>query len=504
MSRQIKVLLAVFLVLLIAIVANLTWIQIFGSERIYDEPTNTRRKTDEYSIDRGQIATTDGVVLARSKDTGAGSTYRYLREYGDPATAGNPLAVMFANLLGYDSPEMGRTGIEEAYNRELLGGSDEQSFKTFANKLLRSTNKGNSIELTVDSRLQATAYDALEGRKGAVVAINPKTGAVLAMVSSPSFDPNIAVPMGTEGERKRRSDNWKQVSADKDANRAFDRARLGLYPPGSAFKPITASAALQYGFVKDPLNDKLDPLCTGTLVVNGNRITDFNKSGHGKRLTLTEALAVSCNVTFAQLGLNVGPVNFLRTAEAYGFNRVIPFVLLIAKSHVRDLAGLSGKENAQNLAWSAVGQDQDLATPFEMAMVASGIANGGVMMKPYMVSQVKDYNGKIVAQSEPEAWRRAVDARVAEQVAAMMVEVVDHGTGQAARIKGLEVAGKTGTAEVGNGQPPHGWFICFAPAGDAEIAVAVVVENAGQGAEAAAPVARAVLERWQEIELSGD
>jgi peptidoglycan glycosyltransferase len=327
--------------------------------------------------------------------------------------------------------------------------------------------------------LQRAATEALGGRKGAVVALDPKTGAVLAMVTHPTFDPNVAVPMDDRDTRAA----WDALNADP-GQPLFNRATSGLYPPGSSFKVVVAAAALDVGVVTpETVFD-----CAGKLAVQGYTIYDFGRKSHGN-LSFAQAVVVSCNIAFAQVGLRLGAEALVQYAEAFGFNGPIPFDLPTAASKIQSADTM----DQVALAAASFGQGQDLATPLQMALVAATIANGGAMMKPYLVNQIQDYNGKIIEQFGSKKLKQVVRKETADTLTGIMIDVVKDGTGKAARIEGIRVAGKTGTAEV-EGQEPHAWFICFAPADDPSIAIAVIVENGGEGGRTAAPVARQVLE----------
>jgi len=473
LERQIKILLLFLIICLLAVVGNLTWVQIFGAERISSNAANKRRLVEEYAILRGDIITSDGQVIARSIEVEAAkSEYRYQREY--------PFGPLFAGITGYDSWRYGRTGLEEKMNDELLGKGKSLSLQTISNRLLGASRKGNSVVVTVDSRLQKIAYESLSGRRGALVALDPRTGAVLAMATSPTYDPNAVVPLpGRDTESA-----WKQIVSDP-GNPLVNRATSGLYPPGSSFKVVTATAALETGVA----NPDTEFECNGRLPVHGYTVYDFGRTTHG-RLNFDRALTVSCNITFAQVGLRLGAETLVHFAELFGFNRAIPFDLAVAESRIDQ----PEKMDPVALATSAFGQAGDLATPLEMALVASAVANDGVIMKPYLVDEVQDYNGKIIRQIAPKKWIRVMESDTASTLRRMMVHVVERGTGTAAGIEGVEVAGKTGTAEV-EGAKPHSWFICFAPAYDPKVAIAVVVENGGEGGKTAAPIAREVLEK---------
>ena len=469
----------VFVVILLAIVVNLSWVQIFGASKIQGNAFNKRRLVEEYAIQRGDILTADGhQPAARSVDTG--TEYRYQREY--------PMGPLLGAVTGYDSWKYGRTALESSFNNELLGSGRELTVRSLGNRLLGASKKGNSIVMTIDSRIQRTASEALGRKIGAVVAMDPKTGAVLSMVTNPTYDHNVAVP--SPGK------DTKAVQAQCDAYNAypnrplFDRAVNGLYPPGSSFKVVTGAAALDQGIVTPETPFQ----CAGKLVVNGYTIYDFNKKTHGD-LTFEKALVVSCNITFAQVGLRLGAPALVDYAQLFGFNKPLPFDLPTTASTIQSAATMYHVA----LASAAFGQGQDLATPLQMASVAATVANGGVMMRPYLVDEVQDYNGKITEQFQPRKIRQVVDQQTANTLTDIMVKVVTNGTGTAAQIDGVDVAGKTGTAELGKGEP-DAWFICFAPAHDPKVAVAVVVENGGEGGVTAAPIARQVLEKALEVQ----
>ncbi|HEY5531313.1 MAG TPA: penicillin-binding transpeptidase domain-containing protein [Candidatus Anoxymicrobiaceae bacterium] len=478
MNRQIKILLIVFIVCLVAVGANLFYIQIIGAEKLQSNAYNKRHLVEEYAIQRGDILTKDSQRLAYSEDTG--EVYRWQRVY--------PYGPLFADITGYDSWKYGRTGLESTYNNQLLGKASAQSFRSLGDMLLGSERRGDSVVLTVDSRLQKAASDALGNRKGAVVALDPSTGGILAMVTSPTFDPNATVP--TKGRDT--SAAWAALNADPNQP-LFNRPTSGLYPPGSSFKTVVAAAALDLGVVTPASVYK----CAGKLLVHGYPIYDFNKKTHGS-LTFAQALVVSCNITFAQVGLQLGAQALVDYAERFGFNSAIPFDLPTEASKILNATAMAS--DPVQLATASFGQGQDLATPLQMAMVAATVANKGKMMKPHLVSEVQDYNAKIVEQFNPKQLSAVIKEDTAQTLTDMMVKVVEDGTGTAAQIDGVSVAGKTGTAEVA-GAEPHAWFICFAPSDQPSLAIAVIVENGGEGGVTAAPIARKVMQKAREIGL---
>lgn len=481
MNRQIKILLAVFVICLVGVGANLVYVQIIGAEKIQNNAFNKRRLVEEYAIQRGDILTntaSGNQTIATSVDSG--TVYRWQREYPDGS--------LFADITGYDSWKYGRSGLEKSFNNQLLGKDTGQTFKSLGNMLLGSEKRGDTLVLTVDKRLQQTATDALGDRKGAVVVLDPTTGAVLAMVTHPTFDPNAAVPM--QGRDTQAA--WTALNADPNRP-LFNRPTSGLYPPGSSFKVVVASAALDMGVVTPASVYN----CAGKLVVHGYPIYDFGRKTHGS-LSFAQALIVSCNITFAQVGLQLGADGLVDYSERYGFNAGIPFDLPTEASHILDAAQM-GKDPVQ-LATASFGQGQDLATPLQMAQVAAAVANGGKLMRPYLVDRVQDYNGKILEQTRAKELNQVIKKETAGTLTDIMVKVVEDGTGTAAQVEGVQVAGKTGTAEVA-GADPHAWFICFAPADQPSLAISVIVENGGEGGVTAAPIARKIIERAKELNL---
>jgi peptidoglycan glycosyltransferase len=301
--------------------------------------------------------------------------------------------------------------------------------------------------------------------------MSPKTGAVLAMVSRPSFDPNVL------------DTTWDNIS-HADNSPLLNRAAQGLYPPGSFIKVLVAEAALSERVV----DTKQQFSCNGALKIAPDyTLPESNNTAHGK-VNLQQALAVSCNVTFGQLALELGRTKMAKSFERYGLTKSIQGDIQEAANKMPDFARLSNGDLAQ----TGIGQGSLLVTPLRMAMLASTFANKGIMMKPYLVQKVIAPDGTVLQETKPTAWLSPADSKLASQIADMMVTVVDEGTGSAAAIRGIQVAGKTCTAENPHGES-HAWFIGFAPAENPQVAVAVIVENAGSGGKIAAPLARQIL-----------
>ncbi|WP_245867357.1 Penicillin-binding protein A [Sporomusa silvacetica DSM 10669] len=445
--------------LLVLLLSYVTYIQVIESNTLAFHPLNRRTAEASRKVERGQITDIHGKVLAVSKLT---AQKEYQREY--------PYDAVFAHVVGYASSTYGKTGIEGSYDGYLSGQINPEK-RLGAISQLFANSAGNTVVLTVDTELQQAAYKALGNQRGAIVVMSPKTGAILAMVSRPSFDPNTL------------DTTWESISQATNSP-LLNRAAQGLYPPGSIIKVMVAEAAL----AEQLATGNHQFTCNGSLKIGSDyTLTESNNIAHGK-VNLREALAVSCNITFGQLALELGPSKMAKNFERYGFTQLVNGDIQESANRIPDFARL----NDGDLAQTGIGQGSLLVTPLRMAMLASTFANKGIMMKPYLVQKIMAPNGTIVKQTIPTAWLSPTDSQLASQVADMMVSVVDEGTGTAAAIRGIQVAGKTGTAENPHGAS-HSWFIGFAPADNPQVAVAVIVENAGSGGKVAAPLAGQIL-----------
>ena len=503
MNRRIRRL-GVGLVALIGLLfLQVSYIQVFAAGRIAADPANARRQIiAEYKVERGQIITADGTVIALSEPTGANATLRYVRRY--------PEGPLFAGITGYYSQVYGRTELEQAMNSYLAGDAPELTVSTLADLVLGRPKKGGHVITTINARLQHVAAAALGTQPGAVVAMDPRSGDVLAMVSNPTFDPNELSSQDTEAVRAA----WERLNADPSTP-LLSRANDELFPPGSTFKMVTGSAALENGYGLDsvwPNPHELDlPLTEGTIQNFGGETCPG-----GATTTMLTAFTNSCNVIFGEIGLKLEADALSAQARAYGFcptdppgeteclEPTIPFTIPFATGRFPIPSYFEG--NDPLVAISAIGQDNDLANPLQMALVASAIANRGVMMTPKLVSQIRDPQGRVIREFPDEEYGQPISEKSATAMREMMVNVVASGTGTAAQIPGYVVAGKTGTAQHGGpDSAPHAWFVCFAPAGQGEvptIAVAVIVLDGGDlgseatGGQVAAPIARQVLEAY--------
>jgi len=477
-NRQIRGLGIALVVLFGALFVQVNYLQVFAADRLNDHPANTRTVVRDFSAPRGVVQTADGVVVARSVETD--DQFERRREY--------PEGPLFAHVTGYFSFTYGSDGVERTYNDELVGRDREINLDDLRD-LLVDTDRTGDITLTISAALQRVAADALGQREGAVVALDPRTGAVLAMVDYPTYDPN---PLADHDQSVVRQ-AWSGLEADP-ARPLVPRAYRERYFPGSSFKVVTAATALEAG-VATPTEPVYPTLRELPLPLTDQTLSNF--AGEACGGNLTESLRRSCNTTFARVGLDVGAADLAAGARAFGFASVPPFDLPFGVASTFPEAE-AFERNEPALAKSAIGQQDVAATPLQMALVASAIANDGVIMEPHVLGEVRADDGTLIRKFEPREWRRAVPARVAYEVRDMMVGVVQGGTGRAAQIPGVTVGGKTGTAETGR-DTSHTWFVAFAPAEAPEVAVAVVladVPNAEdpQGGRLAAPVARTVLE----------
>jgi peptidoglycan glycosyltransferase len=458
MERPARRLLWFFVVIFLLLVGQLTYVQVFAAPSLGTNAYNTRGLEAEMRIERGLILTADAGELAVNRKEGP----YFFRDY--------PLGALTSPWLGYNSLRYGRSGIERVYNPELSGQIGELAVQNFVDLVTGRPKKGADLLLTVDLDTQKAAASALGDRKGAVVALDPRTGAVLAMVSYPRFDPNTI------------DTNWQALTSDP-GKPLFDRALQGRYPPGSVFKVVVAAAGLQEGVVTpdSPFDDE------GSWLVGGYRVNNFGGNVYGEH-DFASAVVRSINTTFAKVGVELGADRLARYAEAFGLGGSIPWGL---GGSTGSFPAPGGMDDA-HVAQVSFGQGELLVSPMGMALITAGIANGGTIMRPYVVQEVRDYNGRVVDRASPRSWLEPIDAATAAQLRALMVKVVSEGTGTRASIEGVNVAGKTGTAEVAEGDS-HAWFIGFAPAEDPRIAVAVLVENGGTGGAVAAPIAREVI-----------
>jgi penicillin-binding protein A len=462
MNRQIRVVSTVLICLFVILTINIAYIVLAQGPELSTNQANTRAMEAEAVIKRGQIVTADGKVLADSKLVKG----RYERIY--------PLGSLAAQTVGYSSARYNKSGLEKSYNEYLLGKERVSFVEDLARKFKRPDKRGNKLTTTIDSRLQAVAEAGLAGKKGAAVAIDPKTGAVLAIASSPGFDPNLI------------DKDWQSISSNPDAP-LVNRATEGAYPPGSTFKIITSAAALEEGLYGP--YDKLNG--NDSFEVMGTTVRNLDGKSYGE-ITFTDALKFSVNTVFAQIGLKLGADRLFQYASLFGFNEDVAFDIPVKRSRVKRASAM----DQVDVAWTAIGQAKTVATAFEMALATGTIANEGIMMQPYLVSEITDPTGQVIKHRAPAPIDQVIKPATAATLTNMMVAVTDEGYGSVAQIPGVRVATKTGTAETGIPGETHGWFVAFAPAGDSGIAIAVIVEKGGTGGGSAGPIVKAMLEEF--------
>jgi peptidoglycan glycosyltransferase len=476
MSRPIRRIAVVLGVLLLALIANVTVIQVVLAGDYRDRPGNQRVLLEEYARERGPILVGSDPV-ARSKETG--DTLKYLRVYSN-----GPL---YAPVTGFYSTVYGATGLERTENRILTGKSSLFVVDRVEQLFAGRQPTGGAVTTTLNARAQKAAFAGLQGKKGAVVAIEPATGRVLASVQSPSFDPNQLSSHNPAQIRK-----YYTTLLSDPAKPLLNRPIVALNPPGSTFKIVTAAAALASGrFTPESV---IPGPRTYDLPDSSRKIRNWNGKacGPGGLVTLREALAISCNTAFAWLGNELGDDPLRTQAQLMGFDESFEIPLRAATSRFPE------DPDAPQTAMSAIGQFDVRATALQMAMVAAAVGNAGTTMNPYLVQEVRGPDLAILQTTEPIVFDQAMTATQAALLTEMLVNVVDNGTGSNAKIPGVRVAGKTGTAQTGNDRPAVAWFVAFAPAQSPEVAVAVVVEDAGapevSGNQLAAPIAKDVIE----------
>jgi penicillin-binding protein A len=481
MNKPIRTLALGCLVLFVVLLLNINYVQVFKAGALNDDSRNKRARDEECSRERGPILV-NGETVAKSVPSN--DSLKFLRKYPEPRK--------YAQATGYFSCYFGTTAVEATEN-SILSGSDSRLFVNRVIDLVGNDQpQGGSVLLTLNPAAQQAAVDGLtdpalgQGTRGSAIALDPRTGAILAVASTPSYNPN---KLATHDFTKAKHAYNRLTTSSTD--KLLDRATQQVYPPGSTFKLVTAAAALSHGRTPNTL-------------VNGNpsmqlpQSSDIlhNENGQGcggGKVTMTVALENSCNVAFAQLGLELGADVLQEQAEKFGFN----------ESVIDELPGAVSRfptniDDPQT-ALSAIGQYEVAASPLQMAMIAAGIANGGEVMKPYIVQEVRSPDLDVLDEAKPEVLHQAVSSTVASELTQMMVDVVVDGTGFNAQIPGVSVAGKTGTANSAPNRPPYAWMVTFAPADDPQVAVAVQIEHSETlrsditGNGLAGPICRAIM-----------
>ncbi|NEK84875.1 penicillin-binding protein 2 [Blastococcus saxobsidens] len=461
------------LVLFTLLIINVNIIQVVRSDDLRGDERNTRVLAEEYDRERGSIIVS-GNEIAVSVPTD--DRLEYLRTY--------PQGPLYAAVTGYYSLVYGNTALERAEN-DVLSGEDSRLFvRRIADLFTGRDPAGGDVVTTLDPAVQEAAMAGLEGVTGAVVALDPSTGAILGMASTPTYDPALLSSHDPEAIRTYMDEITGTDAPDPRVNRAIENN----YPPGSLFKVIVSAAALQEGYTPETVVPAPDIM---TLPQTTQQLRNFNNSrcDPSQQQRLIDALTISCNTAFAQLGIDLGEDKIRETAAAWGLDdEKMEIPLLVAPSGIGDI------ESDAALGQTSIGQRDVRMTVLQAAMVAATVANDGVQMKPYLVDEVLAPDLTVIDETDPEELRQPISAEVANQLTEMMTSVVARGSGRAARLPGMEVAGKTGTAQVRPDVADHNWFMGFAPADDPQIAVAVFVANGGgTGGDVSAPIARDVM-----------
>lgn len=453
-KKIIKVLVVISLMFL-ALVTYLLLFNVFQASEVKENPYNARNLEEERNVKRGSIYDMNGVLLAETEVDGDARERKY------------PYTNLYSHVIGYCNQAYGKSQLERTYSDALLGKGDLSL--SFGNMKI-----GNDLVLSINHELQKYAKGQLDGREGAVVALDPKTGGVLALVSYPDFDPSADAM----------DKNWQTLVEERDDSPLLARATQGLYAPGSTYKIVTADAAYNYGMTDRTFEDN------GELQLGGATLTNAGGASYGT-IGLEKAFKVSSNIVFATIGMELGHEKVMTEAESFGINKDIKFDIPLEKSTIDS----KGFDNAQ-AGLVSIGQGKLLMTPLHLAMICGAIANGGKMMQPYLVSKIVNSNGDVVSQTKPKELFTATGASSAQYIKDLMVETVKSGTATSAQVSGITVAGKTGTAENERGID-HSWFVGFAPADNPQIAVAVLLEYDGtSGGKSAAPIAANVIKKY--------
>lgn len=449
--------------LFIVMIGYFVYFQTVLSPDVINNPYNSRQDSFADRVIRGSILASDGSVLAETQVSSDGKETR-VYPYGN----------VFAHAVGYST--RGNTGLESLANFHLLT-SNAYFGERITNEIREEKNIGDNVVTTLDLELQQAAYDALGKHRGAVVVLEVETGKVLAMVSKPDYDPN------------RINEDWEALTAESETESVlYNRASQGLYAPGSTFKIITL---LEY-MRENPDYEAFTFDCSGKLSEGDYTLHCYGKNAHGEE-DLQKAFAKSCNTAFASIGLSLNKNRFSSTCEGLLFHAKLPLSIPYSQSSF----SLDGNASKAQQMMTAVGQGETLVSPFHMAMITASIANGGVLMEPYFIERIENYTGGVVKRYKPSALVDLMTTEEASILTGYMEAVVEEGTASKLNELGFSVAGKTGTAEYSsNKNKSHAWFTGFSNTGDSDIAVCVLVEEAGSGSEYAVPIARLIFEKW--------
>ena len=450
-KRIIRVLIAISL-LFLALVTYLLWFNMFRAKDVYTNSYNKRQWESEQQVQRGEIYSQDGVLLAETEIDGDARIRKY------------PKGRLYYHIIGYCSQVYGKTQLEMSHDDDLIG-------KGTISLTLNEIKHGNNLNLTINDELQEYAYEQLDGRDGAIVAMEPTTGQILAMVSLPDFNPETI------------EKDWPSMMEDENSP-FLARATQGLYPPGSTYKIVTAAGVYDNGMTTETFDDE------GLFKKDDVTVYNYNKESFGK-LDIKTAFEVSSNYVFCTLGYEMGADAVKAEAEKFGVNKSFEFDIPVSQSQIqyKKMTDLDG-------ALVSIGQGGLVMTPLHVAMMASAVANNGKMMKPYLVETVTTENGTVIGQTKPSVLYDSIGTACADYIEDMMIGVVEDGTGTGAQISGITVAGKTGTAE-NETDKDHAWFVGYAPVENPTICVAVVLENAAtSGGKSAVPIAKNIIRKF--------
>lgn len=455
-----------FVFLFLIMIGYLVYLNVWKADELNSSAYNTKQDANIDKYIRGSIISSDGSILAQTNISESGEE---IRSY--------PYANVFSHIIGYATN--GKAGLEASCNRDLL--SSHASILTQLKEDDDRKTQGDSVVVTLNAALQNAAYDALGSYNGAVIALEPDTGKILAMVSKPDFDPNSIGSI------------WESLITDSSSSVLLNRATQGLYPPGSTFKILTSLAFMRQK-PGEFRNFQYD--CTSQLTVNDVTINCYNNNVHGQE-DLKAAFAHSCNTAFATIGMELDSGDFRSLCEEFLFGRALPTAL----QHSTSQFSLDENSSYGDQMTTAIGQGQTLVTPLHMALLTATVANGGIMMKPYCVDHIQTYDGDLVSKTSPSKYKRLMTTEEARMLTEYMQETVTSGTATALGWYNFSVAGKTGSAEyVSNGYAgTHSWFVGFSNVENPDLVVTVIAEDGGTGSETAVPIAARVFETYYNV-----
>lgn len=455
-----------FVILFIALIAYVIYFTVVRARTIVNSPYNQRQDSFAETVVRGDIVDRNGNVLAT---TTVGDDGTETRSY--------PYGNVFAHVVGYSDPDLGNTGLESVENFELLT-SNAFFLEKLQNQFTDSKNQGDTVVTTLDADLQQASYDALGDNRGAVVVMEASTGKILAMVSKPDYDPNTILS------------DWSTLSADEENSPLLNRATQGSYAPGSTFKIVTALAFMRQN--SNYMDYTYD--CVGEITTGDTTIHCFDGTAHGYE-DLKSSISNSCNSSFAYIGTLLDIDGYRDTAEDLLFNSDLPSVLGYTKSSF----ALTSDSSEAEIMMTAMGQGNTTVSPYHMALITQAIANGGILMEPYLVDSVTNYTGTEIRKNVPKSYRRLMTSDEAAQLKEYMTAVVEEGTGSVLSSASYTAAGKTGTAEysMSDGEKTHSWFMGFTNVDNPELVISVITEGSdGSASGKAVSIARQILDSY--------